>query len=136
MRARLFIGLVFVVALALSACQSKKIDNTMVVDPGGPVSFAQDIQPIFSSSCGGAGCHINQQTNGVELTNYAQVMNSIGVQYGAAIVDPGAPDGSPLVDKVEANPEFGVRMPQNRAPLSAQQVSLIRTWIEEGAEDN
>lgn len=136
MRMLRLLSLGLALCFLLSACQSRKIDNTMIVDPGGPVSYAQDIQPIFSSSCGGAGCHVNQSVNGVELTNYAQVMSSIGVQYGADIVVPGNPDASPLVDKIESDPQFGVRMPQNRAPLSAQEISLIRTWIAEGAANN
>ena len=130
------LGFVLAVCLIATACQSRKIDNTMVVDPGGPVSYAQDIQPIFTSSCGGAGCHIDESTNGVELTNYQQVINSVGVQYGDAIVVPGDPGASPLVDKVEPDPQFGSRMPLDRSPLTAQQVTLIRTWIEEGAENN
>ncbi len=131
-----FLSLGLAICLTVSACQSRKIDNTMIVDPGAPVSYARDIQPLFSSSCGGAGCHINQSVNGVELTNYQQVMSSIGVQYGEAIVDPGDPDSSPLVDKIEPTPQFGTRMPQNRAPLSAQKITLIRTWIAEGAANN
>lgn len=136
MRVPHLLRLALVACLLLPACQSRKIDNTMIVDPGEPVRFAQDIQPIFTSSCGGAGCHIDQSINGVELSNYEQVMSSIGVQYGEEIVVPGNPDASPLVDKIEPNPRFGMRMPLNRAPLTAQQVALIRTWIEEGAENN
>jgi len=130
------IGLLLAVCLLASACQSRKIDNTMIVDPGGPVRFAQDIQPIFSSSCGGAGCHINEATNGVELTNYEQATSSIGVQYGGDIVVPGDPDASPLVDKIEPDPQFGRRMPLDRSPLTAQEIALIRTWIEDGARNN
>lgn len=136
MRILRFLSLLAAIGLAASGCQSRKIDNTMIVGPGEAVSFAQDIQPILSNSCGGAGCHINQSMNGVELTNYAQVMSSIGVQYGEDIVVPGDPDASPLVDKIESNPQFGVRMPPNRAPLTAQEITFIRTWIEEGAENN
>lgn len=108
----------------------------MVVGPDGPVSFAQDVQPIFTSSCGGAGCHIDEAMSGVELSNYQQVMSSIGVQYGEEIVIPGDADASPLVDKIEANPQFGERMPLNRPPLSGDEVALIRAWIDDGAEDN
>ena len=126
---------VVAVCLLFAACQSEKVDNTMV-GPDEPVSFAQDVQPILSSSCGGAGCHIDESTNGVELSNYEQVMNSIGVQYGEAIVEPGDADASPLVDKIEANPQFGARMPAGRAPLSGDEIARIRTWIDDGAENN
>lgn len=136
MRTLRFLGLILGVGLLASACQSRKIDNTMVVDPDEPVRYAQDIQPILTTTCGGAGCHIDESVNGVELTNYQQVMSSIGEQYGAAIVEPGDPGASPLVDKVEPDPQFGTRMPLGRPPLTAQQVMLIRTWIEDGAKNN
>lgn len=100
------------------------------------VSYAEDIQPIFDNSCGGAGCHIDREESGVELTTYEDVINSEGQQYGELIVDPGNPEGSPIVDKITANPDEGVRMPNNSDPLPEEEIDLIRGWIAEGAEDN
>lgn len=106
-------------------------------EPPTDVSYAEDIEPIFHDSCAGAGCHIDEETNGVELTTYDDVMSSEGDQYGEAIVDPGNPDGSPLVDKISSDdPEFGDRMPADGEYLSDQEINLIRDWIDEGAEDN
>ncbi len=122
--------------LLLSACQSRKIDNSTLVDPGEPVSFAEDVQPIFINSCGGAACHIDERTSGVRLSSYQQVISSVGVQYGREIVVPGDAEDSPLIDKIEPSPRIGVRMPYGRAPLSNEEISLIRVWIEEGARDN
>ena len=45
-------------------------------------------------------------------------------------------DASPLIDKIEVNPQFGVRMPNGRQPLSGEEIGLIREWIGDGAEDN
>lgn len=101
------------------------------------VSYAEDIQPIFDASCGGAACHIDNEESGVELTTYDDVMSSEGAQYGEPIVDPGNPDGSPLVDKISSeNPEFGARMPAQGDALSEDEIDRIRGWINEGAEDN
>lgn len=122
--------------IVLSACQSEKIDNSMIVEPVDEVSFAADIQPILTNSCGGFGCHVGESTNGVEVSNYAQVMTSQGLQYGGLIVIPGNGAESPLVDKLGLNPRFPSRMPLGAAPLTATQISLIRTWIDEGAQDN
>ncbi|MAL16946.1 MAG: hypothetical protein CL670_07815 [Balneola sp.] len=94
------------------------------------VDYDDDIQPIFNSRC--TSCHGGQ--SGVTLTSYNATMESIGTQYDKLIVIPGQPDASPLVDKIEPNPEFGVRMPQGGA-LSADQISLIRQWISEGANE-
>ena len=128
----------FVVAagLILVGCQSETIDNSMIVEPDLPVSYSQDVQPIFMSSCSGSGCHINSTTNGVRLSSYQAVITSRGVRYGRLIVEPGRPAESPIVDKINANPEFGVRMPNGRSSLSGQDIGLIMKWIEDGAKDN
>lgn len=120
----------------LSACQNRKIDRTMMVEPERPVSFSQDIQPILTASCGGGACHLDRRTSGVRLSTYQQVTSSVGVQYGEEIVAPGDAAASPLLDKLRASPRFGARMPQGRPPLSQREIALIRVWINEGALDN
>jgi hypothetical protein len=94
------------------------------------VDYEDEIQPIFNARC--TNCHGGQ--SGVTLTSYSATMNSIGAQYGKKIVIPGEPDNSPLVDKIEPNPQFGSRMPQG-GTLSDEQISLIRQWIAEGASE-
>ncbi len=134
MRMRAF---VFAACLILVGCQSETIDNSMIVGPDLPVSYSQDIQPIFNSSCSGPGCHISSTTNGVRLSSYRAVILSRGVSYGRLIVEPGRPAESPIVDKISnRDPDFGVRMPFGRSPLSNKDIGLIMKWIEEGAEDN
>lgn len=104
-------------------------------EPPPEPTFA-NVMDIFSSSCGGSGCHIGESTFGVRLDSYDAVMNSQGTQYGGPIVVAGEPDNSPLVDKIEADPEFGERMPKGGSPLSSEQITLIRDWIAEGAQNN
>lgn len=96
------------------------------------VAFAADIQPIFESSCGGGGCHIQRSTSGVRLDSREAVLNSTGAQYGTLIVEPGdaSPSASPLVDKILPNPTFGQRMPRSGSALSRAEISDIRAWIE------
>lgn len=120
----------------IAACESNKIDNSMIIDPGTGVSYAAEVQPLFTSGCGGFGCHIGEATNGVNLTTYADVMASVGLQYGGPIVVAGNGAGSPLVDKIGPNPTHGSRMPLTSEPFSATQINIIRTWIDEGAENN
>lgn len=113
------------------------ITSDVPIDPN-DVSYLNDIQPIFNSSCAGSGCHINTTnfSNGVNLTNYNSVMNSVGAAYGTNIVMPGEPDQSPIVDKIEPNPENGVRMPSTGEYLTTEEIETIKAWIEGGAEDN
>ena len=127
--------LVFVLLWA-TACQSEKIDNSGIVDPGPSVSYADDIQPIFNRSCGGVGCHINEATNGVNLTTYASTLASEGLQYGGPVVVAGDAASSPLFDKINPNPQFGSRMPLGRGALPANDIALIRAWINDGAPNN
>lgn len=104
-------------------------------DPTEP-TFA-NVQQIFTSSCGGSGCHIGERTNGVRLDSYTNVTESEGAQYGGPIVVAGEPENSPLIDKIaNSSPEFGSRMPEGRSPLSTDDIDLIRDWIAEGAQNN
>lgn len=102
-----------------------------------PEPTFSNVQPIFNNSCGGSGCHINGSTNGVRLDSYDNVINSVGTQYGTEVVVASEPDNSPLVDKISNdNPEFGERMPEGGPPLSDEDISLIREWIANGAQNN
>ncbi len=52
-------------------------------------------------------------------------------------VNPGKPEASYLVWKVEGRASItGGRMPLDLPPLSEDQITAIRGWIEQGAEDN
>lgn len=97
-----------------------------------------NVQNILSSSCATSGCHDSStEQNGVNLTSYDDVMNSVGQQYGENVVQADDAAGSPLVDKIESgNPEFGDRMPPGGPYLSTDDIDLIKDWINEGAEDN
>lgn len=122
-------------ALLLSACESTLVGPTPP-DPNPPaaVSFASDVQPLLTSRC--ASCHASAATSGVDLSSHATLMASVGNQYGEAIVRVGDPAGSPLIDKLEASPRFGARMPLGQAPLSTQDISILRSWILAGAPNN
>lgn len=70
------------------------------------------------------------------MTTYGEVMESISFQYGfEQIVVPGDALRSPLYNKLTPKPLYGVQMPSD-TPLSADEVNLIRVWIDEGALDN
>jgi hypothetical protein len=101
-----------------------------------PEPTFSNVADIFNSSCGGSGCHIDERTNGVRLDSYTNVTESEGTQYGELVVQPDDADGSPLVDKIEPSPEHGERMPVGGPYLSDDEISLIREWIDEGAQNN
>lgn len=124
------------ISLLISVVSCSDNSASDVTGPVEDVSYMNDIQLIFNGSCGGAGCHIESSQSGVSLSSYDNVMNSIGQQYEREIVEAGNPDESPLVDKIEPEPQHGERMPFGRNPLNDRQIEEIRIWIEEGAMDN
>ncbi len=95
------------------------------------VSYSTQVQPIFSSRC--TSCH--GTNGGLNLSSYSSLMNSVGNSYGTTLVVAGDADASGLVDKIEANPQFGSRMPQG-GTLTGDQIQTIKAWINEGALDN
>ncbi|HZN60115.1 MAG TPA: c-type cytochrome domain-containing protein [Planctomycetota bacterium] len=98
------------------------------------VSFEAEVKPILQRSCGGMGCHIGETQSGVELTSYEKAIASVGDQFQTAVIVPGDPDASPLIDKVSnATPKFGERMPFQLDPLDAADIAVLRRWIAEGA---
>ena len=120
-----------VAGIFIFSCVNNTEDNTG--EPQENVSYSQQIQPIFTSRC--IACHGSE--SGLNLSSWTALMNSVGNQYGENIVVPGDAEASPLFEKVQSNnPELGQRMPLNSAPLSGNQIELIRAWINEGAENN
>lgn len=93
----------------------------------GPVSFSRQVLPIFQETC--AECH-GAETKEVELSlaTYDDVMK--GSEYGP-VVEAGDPASSILLDMVAAG-----EMPQDAPALEADQIALIRSWIEQGAQNN
>jgi mono/diheme cytochrome c family protein len=87
------------------------------------VDFARDIQPIFAASC--AGCHgEKKQSGGLRLDSKAIAL--------AKVIKPGNATESELYRRV-AGLSDQARMPMGGKPLSAEQIALIKVWIEQGA---
>ncbi len=90
--------------------------------------FANQIRPILAARC--YSCHgPDTQQNGLRLDSLESVLK--GSANGNVVI-PGEGDKSPLVRRV-----LGLerpRMPYGAPPLSADQVDLIRKWINDGAK--
>ncbi len=91
------------------------------------ISYSQ-IQEIFNENC--ANCHIASTSNNLSLSNYANIMLGDS-ENGPVIDDTGDHTISLLWQYV--NSGF---MPPGNSNLTASQINLIATWIDEGAEDN
>lgn len=113
--------------------------------PPGGVSFADDIQPIFTANCTFSNCHdaVDPQL-GQSLAPgraYASIVNVRSVEAPALDrVEPGDPAASYLVHKIEGTQGsvggFGGRMPLGGGALPGAEIQLIRAWVEAGAPNN
>src|SRR5262245_65629133 len=95
--------------------------------PAGKVDFKRDVQPILKEHC--ISCHgPEQQMNGFRLDRRADAMRG-GSQSD---IGPGNAEGSRLYHRLIGT-QFGTRMPPT-GPLSADQIAIIKSWIDQGAE--
>ena len=93
-----------------------------------PVDFARDVRPILEKRC--FSCHgPDRQESDLRLDRRADAFK--GGENGLAIA-PGKSGESPLVERI-AGKDADLRMPPKGELLSADQVALIRAWIDQGA---
>ncbi len=105
-------------------------------------TFSSIQSTIFNQNCAISGCHLGGSAPlGLELSEanaYGNLVNvpSQGVP-SLLRVEPNEPDSSYLVRKLEGGPNIvGAQMPRGRAPLSQDEIDLIRQWIDDGAKNN
>ncbi|MEO8592237.1 MAG: ankyrin repeat domain-containing protein [Candidatus Solibacter sp.] len=89
------------------------------------VDFARDIQPLFRQNC--IGCHgPNKANGGMRLDRRSSVLKP-----GARRVTPASPENSFLLHRISGT-DYGLQMPPT-GPLKAEQIQLVKAWIEQGA---
>ena len=119
-------------------------DVDVTVDNPVPVSFADIQAQVFGPIC--SGCHTGPTggvlPGGMNLSSaadsYAALVNVSSIQQPTLLrVDPGNPDASYLIRKLEGGPGIsGSRMPQGGPFLSQATIDMIRQWISDGAANN
>ena len=107
----------FALAL-LTGCQS-----------GAPVDFNADIRPILNEKC--VSCHGGVRRR-AELSLQFREDALTGGESGVPAIIPGDPGASQLIQLV-THPNERERMPKDGAPLSEEEVSRLRRWIDQGA---
>ncbi len=86
------------------------------------VCFTGEVLPIFQDNCGISGCHDGGGESHMAINSYSSIMHGIS---------PGNPDASKFYQAIIS--KWGVnRMPPNQ-PLSKRNRTIIRVWIEQGA---
>lgn len=95
-----------------------------------PVDFARDIEPILANSC--YSCHgAKKQESSFRLDTKSDALKGGDLFEGRAII-PGKSAESILVQAVgHVHPDL--KMPKKGDRLTAEQVGLLRAWIDQGA---
>ena len=117
--------LIVCVGLAMNSCYYDELQERTIpelpVDPDDPdyveIKFGTEIQPIFTSSC--VGCHNASRSPDLRA----------GFAYSALVpqyVIASNADGSP----------FYVKLKGGHQNVSAPNLTLIKTWINQGAKNN
>ncbi len=111
-------------------CVLAPIEGTPSAQIAPAVDFARDVQPLLRANC--YGCHGPSLQNGnFRVDRRRDVLpNRVGAN-GARIVA-GNSSASRLYVRISGN-TAGVQMPPT-GPLSADQITTIRTWIDQGAD--
>lgn len=110
--------------LSQSQADLQKQVEKLLIDSGDWISFSQQIAPIFNDHC--IACHNARNPQGqYNMSNYSVIL---GVGQSGKAVIPGKPAESPLFQFISDH-----SMPQDADPLSAEQIELVRKWIEIGA---
>jgi hypothetical protein len=104
-------------------------------------TFSEIQEQIFTPTCAVSGCHTGSNPpDGLNLSAgaaYSNIVNVASVQMPQLFrIEPGDPDNSYLVRKVEGTGIVANRMPLGTDPLPQELIDLIRQWVIEGAEDN
>lgn len=113
---------------------------------GRPVSESSDVPlaatlesiqvNVFDAAC--VVCHAGAAAPlGLRLESGSSFVNLVGVrssQVGSLLrVDPGDPDRSYLVRKLEGTASEGAQMPLGGPPLPQSTIDFVRQWISDGA---
>ena len=113
-------------AAAVAIVSSCAFGEGLYAQVAGKVDFGRDVLPVLQQNC--VGCHgPTQQLSGLRLDRRSSVFKA-----GARRVVPGSLDNSFLYHRLIGS-EAGLPMPPTGA-LPPDQINLIKTWIEQGAE--
>lgn len=114
---------VILIALFFSSCQWVVIEPVEIVIPEEGVSFATDIEPIFTSS----GCTACHMSGGIAASLPFTAGDAFNTLTTAGLIDDTNASNSKIIT-VPKGGHGGGLLPANEA--------LIIAWIEDGAQNN
>ena len=93
------------------------------------VDFAKELSPLFAERC--FGCHgAMKQESSLRVDNRQDLLK--GGEHGPALV-PGKSAESILIQVLTGTHPDLAQMPKKKEKLTAEQIGLVRAWIDQGA---
>ena len=133
MNARLILSALAATAVVTLAVHAANVDLSKLPPAADAkdVTYDKSIKPIFEKSC--VKCHGTEKQKGkLRLDSLAAALK--GGENGKCIT-PGDSAKSVLVQNVaRLDPESAMPPEDKGAPLTREQVGLIRAWIDQGAK--
>jgi WD40 repeat protein len=130
------VGLSLIVA-GVAMAQDKKADlppiPTIDLKRSEPIEYGRDVEPIFRDKC--FVCHTGNviDANGkYDMSTYEKVLQG-GAKRGGKVVVPGKSTESFLFLACSRQTK-PIMPPKSEAPLTPQELSIIKAWIDEGAK--
>jgi uncharacterized membrane protein len=128
----LFLCFVLLISIGLVSCKDTTTNpSSEIVFPNDSVSFSKQVEPLFQQKCAHSPCHGGSAPAAdLNLTypSYTSLLSSPG------LVIPGDANHSTLVQHLEG--KFSPMPPPNFPQLTQNQITGIKTWINEGAKPN
>ena len=93
--------------------------------------FQNEVLPLIISNCAKSGCHTSEgggEEEAHDLSSYEAIMNS---DY----VDPFDANGSELIEVLTESGEDKMP-PYPNEPLTSSQITILKSWINQGAHNN
>ena len=114
---------------------SAPIDSNSVSEEPRPchpdtVYFNNVILPLFVSNCAKSGCHdAITHEEGLVLNSYSNIM-------ATGEIKPGFPNKGDIMEVIKETDPNKIMPPPPNSALTAQQITLLSTWISQGALNN
>lgn len=110
-----------------------KINTELIVDEvcnNNTIYFKNDILPLIISSCAKPGCHNSASAaDGIILTDYLSIMSN-------GEIEPFDDSEGELMEVIREKDRDKVMPPPPYPTITSAQISLIKKWIMQGAQNN
>ncbi|MBI2420322.1 MAG: hypothetical protein HYV28_20875 [Ignavibacteriales bacterium] len=125
----LILSTIYLFTFLFTGCDDTLSDDSLTM-PASGVSYSKHIAPLFQLKCNNSACHGDGASGRPVFTSH------YGITKDASIVVKGDPETSRLVWAIEWRGGAAKMPPEGSAGLTTAQITGIKTWIKEGAQNN